>query len=321
MVASNAGPYLRRGLRSAGLAWLALAVAPGVAAAASPWTSSGSLGTPRVAHAATVLPGRQDAGHRRERSGRRPERRRALRRGVRKLGGRGRDGHEALCPHGDAAPERQGARRRGANAGAPGPMCSRAPSSTTRSTTSGRRPGASTGRGSATPRRCWRTARCSFSAATATTASSSPRSSTTQPATPGPPRGTCRRCDFSTRRRGWPTARCSSRRDGLLRDAREHRALRPRRATRGRPGRAWRTAASAHTATALADGRVLLVGGDDESGGHTAGANLSSAELYDPAAGTWSPAASATVARAQHDATLLPNGNVLVTSGARRRRG
>jgi Galactose oxidase, central domain len=41
----------------------------------------------------------------------------------------------------------------------------------------------------------------------------------------------------------------------------------------------------------------------------------SSAEVYDPASGTWSVAASMTTAREGHTATSLPSGQVLVTGG------
>ena len=64
-----------------------------------------------------------------------------------------------------------------------------------------------------------------------------------------------------------------------------------------------------HTSTLLSNGKVLVAGGYD-------GVNyLSSAELYDPASGTWSATGSLTTARGNHTATLLPNGKVLVAGG------
>jgi N-acetylneuraminic acid mutarotase len=65
---------------------------------------------------------------------------------------------------------------------------------------------------------------------------------------------------------------------------------------------------SGHTATLLANGKVLVVGGWNDN-------RLNSAELYDPTSGTWSFTGSLNIARDGHTATLLPNGKVLVAGG------
>jgi N-acetylneuraminic acid mutarotase len=68
-----------------------------------------------------------------------------------------------------------------------------------------------------------------------------------------------------------------------------------------------------HTATLLSDGKVLVTGGT--SGAYTSLAPLKTAELYDPANGTWTSIAAMAGTRFGHTATLLPNGKVLVVGG------
>ena len=94
------------------------------------------------------------------------------------------------------------------------------------------------------------------------------------------------------------------------------------------------TARADHTATLLANGQVLVAGGQDVNG-----FTLVEAELYDPATGywsptgslydepvqstatlapatgTWTPTGSLATARFHHTATLLANGQVLVAGG------
>ena len=65
------------------------------------------------------------------------------------------------------------------------------------------------------------------------------------------------------------------------------------------------------TATLLADGRVLLVGGYPGEGR----APTSAAEVYDPAADVFTRVGGLPSGRADHSATLLPDGRVLVAGG------
>jgi hypothetical protein len=72
-----------------------------------------------------------------------------------------------------------------------------------------------------------------------------------------------------------------------------------------------------HTATILGDGEVLIVGGHDWEpyGGMDPRSFLASAELYNPATGTFTPAGTLKQGRDAHTATLLEFGRVLIAGG------
>jgi hypothetical protein len=78
---------------------------------------------------------------------------------------------------------------------------------------------------------------------------------------------------------------------------------------------AWSSAGSlsvgrvGHTATLLADGRVLVIGGMGSDG------TSASADLWDPVTMTSSPAGTLGIARSGHASVLLPDGQVLVAGG------
>ncbi len=67
-----------------------------------------------------------------------------------------------------------------------------------------------------------------------------------------------------------------------------------------------------HTATLLSNGKVLITGGDSSN---NIAKYHNSAELYDPASGTFSYTGSMSTGRSAHTATLLANGKVLITGG------
>jgi len=64
-----------------------------------------------------------------------------------------------------------------------------------------------------------------------------------------------------------------------------------------------------HTATLMANGKVLVAGGSSN------GTYLASAEIYDPARGTWTLTSPMPGPHYNHVAALLPNGKVLVAAG------
>ena len=71
---------------------------------------------------------------------------------------------------------------------------------------------------------------------------------------------------------------------------------------------------SAHSATLLQDGRVLVAGGG-KGGEGTQEETFDSADIYDPETGVWSSAGTMSAGHADHTATLLGDGRVLITGG------
>jgi hypothetical protein len=77
------------------------------------------------------------------------------------------------------------------------------------------------------------------------------------------------------------------------------------------------SARTAHAATLLKNGNVLVTGGlvYSTQAGSPIESGLSSAELFDPTKGSFAPTASMTAERGGHSATLLGDGTVLVAGG------
>lgn len=79
------------------------------------------------------------------------------------------------------------------------------------------------------------------------------------------------------------------------------------------PAGSMTTARGGQTATTLSDGLILMAGGSQGPSGPPT--PIVSAELYDPRSGGFGSTTSMSVARANHTATLLPDGRVLIAGG------
>ncbi|MCI0609839.1 MAG: hypothetical protein L0Z71_12355 [Anaerolineae bacterium] len=79
------------------------------------------------------------------------------------------------------------------------------------------------------------------------------------------------------------------------------------------PALGMNTERAAHTATLLADGKVLIAGGFRKE--VTSEVAIANAEIYDPETNTFTPTGDMNEARIGHTATLLSNGQVLIVGG------
>src|SRR5262249_37820905 len=84
---------------------------------------------------------------------------------------------------------------------------------------------------------------------------------------------------------------------------------------------AWTAAASLpapsaiHAAALLGDGTVLVAGGRAGNGANVPYVYYGTAERYDPASDSWSPAGTLDAPRGYHAMTVLPSGEVLLVGG------
>ena len=66
----------------------------------------------------------------------------------------------------------------------------------------------------------------------------------------------------------------------------------------------------AHTAAALSDGTVIVVGGENDEG------KIATAEVYDPASDTWTVVSQMVDGRSGHSMEMLPDGRLMVAGGS-----
>lgn len=83
------------------------------------------------------------------------------------------------------------------------------------------------------------------------------------------------------------------------------------------PTGALATPREGHTATLLANGKVLITGGHKDR--REAMTVYASAEVYDPASGSFTATGNLTMPRHKHAAALLPDGSVLIVGGSDKR--
>ncbi|MBL9027589.1 MAG: hypothetical protein JNL21_35685 [Myxococcales bacterium] len=84
--------------------------------------------------------------------------------------------------------------------------------------------------------------------------------------------------------------------------------------TKSSPKAPMNVARAGHTATLLADGSVVVIGGERLAANRDM---LASVERYDPASDTWTELAPLPEPRDNHTATLLPDGTILIVGGGK----
>jgi hypothetical protein len=70
-----------------------------------------------------------------------------------------------------------------------------------------------------------------------------------------------------------------------------------------------------HQSTLLTNGTVLVEGGASLNNGDPVNPGTPTAEIFNPSQGAWTLTQEMHIGRTEHDATLLPDGTVLVTGG------